>query len=425
MSNQKTKKHVRMIRRNWDIDFYSDMMDGTGFIISEPAEVSLDGTKKKSLYGPDSPLYGTTYSDEQAFVERYRCECGAFHSRQFENEICPICGTKVQERGVNINTTGWITLGMNENTSQINRIINPYYYKKLQKAIGRTVFPDIVKAVNSIDINGKKEKADVEEFDLKPSSPYAYIGIDEFFNKYEEILEYFKSTKKNKADQIDKLLKMKRAVFTSHIPIYSTLLRPQSVTADTFYYESISKIINTLYSLSENIKRCVDVEKDFILYRIQKKVNDMWEMNFSQLNGKEGLIRGELLGGSLNFTSRNVIIPDPTLHDNEVDLSYNTFLELYKYKIIYYIMKLYDTTLGKAHAMWRNAIKFDENVYNIMTYILEHEDPHLVINRNPTLNYYSMLLMSIRSIKRDGNDYCLSVPMAILPGLNADQQRVA
>ena len=31
-----------------------------------------------------------------------------------------------------------------------------------------------------------------------------------------------------------------------------------------------------------------------------------------------------------------------------------------------------------------------------------------------------MLLMNIRKVKRDGNDYSLSVPLSILPGLNAD-----
>ena len=31
-----------------------------------------------------------------------------------------------------------------------------------------------------------------------------------------------------------------------------------------------------------------------------------------------------------------------------------------------------------------------------------------------------MLLMDIRKVKRDGSDYALSVPLSILPGLNAD-----
>ena len=110
----------------------------------------------------------------------------------------------------------------------------------------------------------------------------------------------------------------------------------------------------------------------------------------------------------------------PTLHDNEIDLSYNTFLEVFKYKIIYYLMKLEDITLSKAYAIWKEASNYDEKVYEIMMYIIKKCDVRVLINRNPTLNYYSMLLMKIRKVKPDGEDYILSVPLSILPGLNAD-----
>ena len=115
MSKKKKKQTVEMRRLNWDAEFYSDLLSGNAFIISEPAEISLDGNKQKSLYGPQSPLYGTNYEDEQAFIERYRCRCGAFKGRNFENEICPICGTKVEYKDSDINVTGWISLGNNKN----------------------------------------------------------------------------------------------------------------------------------------------------------------------------------------------------------------------------------------------------------------------------------------------------------------------
>lgn len=304
MSKKKKKKqYVRLSRRNWDVDYYLDLMNGTGFQITEPAEVSLDGNKEKALYGPQSPLYGTNYEDEQAFIERYRCKCGAFTSRQFEGEICPICHTKIEYKDADINMTGWISLGD-------NKIINPYYFKVLQQAIGKTVFPDIIFAKYKITTDGKKVVPDESDFETKPSSPYAGIGMDKFFENYEEILTYFKGIKKNKVNTLDTLIKEKRCVFTSHIPIYSTMLRPQSVTSDTFYFGSLDKIINTTFTLSESIKNCIDVERDYILQRLQKKVQKMWDINFEMLNGKEGFIRDQLLGGSLNFTARNVIIPD-------------------------------------------------------------------------------------------------------------------
>ena len=244
--------------------------------------------------------------------------------------------------------------------------------------------------------------------------------VIEFRKRFEEIMHWFKTKKKKKADEIDKVLSESSAVFCSHIPIYSTLLRPQSNTADTFYFNSIDKHVNPLFNLSEKIKSAEEIDKMFILSRIQKRVNALWDTNFQLLNGKEGLIRGQILGGSLNYTSRNVIIPNPELRDSELDLSYNTFLELYKFKIIYYLMAMDDISLAKAYDIWQQGYKFDERIYQIMQFIIQKENPKILINRNPTLNYYSMLLMSIRLVKKDISDFTLSVPLSILPGLNAD-----
>ena len=292
MSKNK-KTSVRLYRMNWDATFYSDLLRGNAFIISEPAEVSLDGSKQKSLYGPQSPLYGTSYEDDQSFIERYRCKCGQFKGRQFEGEICPICGHPVESRDSDINITGWISLGD-------NRIISPYYFNVLQNAIGKSVFPDIIYAKYRITTDGRRLKTDNEDEETKPSSPYAGIGVDAFYENYENILTYFMSVKKNKVKTLELLLKQKRCVFISHIPIISTMLRPQSVTDDSFYFNTVDKLINTSFSLSENLKHCVNVERDYILQRLQTKVNSMWNIYFEELNGKEGLIRGEMLGGSLD-----------------------------------------------------------------------------------------------------------------------------
>lgn len=275
------------------------MYTGKSFVISEPAEINLDGNKMKSLYGPQSPLYGTSYEDEQSFVERYRCKCGAFKSKIFEGEECPICHTKVEYKDSDINVFGWITLGK-------NRIISPYYYHLFKFATGERVFTDIIYAKYKITTDGKRIRPKSEDVDEVPTSIYAGKGIDYFYDHYEEILEYFKEKRKNKAHVINTLLAEKSNAFVSHIPIPSTLLRPQSISSDSFYYQSIDKLVNTTFSLSEELKNCLDVERDYLLNRLQTKVNSMWDIYFAELNGKEKLIRGELLGGSLkNLVNEN------------------------------------------------------------------------------------------------------------------------
>lgn len=291
------KQIVRINRLSWDILFYDDMINGDGFIISEPAEVKIDRERKKSLYGPQSPLYGTTYSDEQAFIERYRCQCGNFKGRQFAGEICPICKTKIESKGSNVKTTGWICTGN-------ARFINPFFYQLLVKAIGKKIFPDIIDCKQRVDTDGHRSQYVPE--DTEPLSPYSGFGIEEFMNQYENILTYFQTVRKQKYDDLQYLKENKSKVFASHIPIYTTMLRPQSVTSDTFYFNGIDREINPLFNLSESIKDCNPIERPFILQRIQERVNNIFDFNFDMINGKEGWIRGKLLGGSLvryNLTS--------------------------------------------------------------------------------------------------------------------------
>lgn len=294
----KSEQVVEAYRRNWDAEYFADIIAGTGFVISEPAEITLDGSKRKSLYGPQSPLYGTSYDDEQAFIERYRCECGEFKGRKFENEICPICGKPVVARDSDVNITGWIVLGKNS-------IINPYYYQLFTNVIGKNEFPDMINAKNKITKNGNKVRPTREDLDSEPLSPYSGRGIEYFYYHYDEILDYFNSVKKNKSERFEMLKKEKKNVFTSHIPIMSTLLRPQHSTTDSYYYNTVDKMINTIFSLSESLKNCADIEHDLLLQRIQEKVNDIWDQCFMLLNGKQGLIRGDILGGSLKYNSAN------------------------------------------------------------------------------------------------------------------------
>lgn len=83
-------------------------------------------------------------------------------------------------------------------------------------------------------------------------------------------------------------------------------------------------------------------------------------------------------------------------------------------------MKVYNISLAAANSIWEEGYEFDERIYEIMKFIIKTEEPCCIINRNPTLNYYSMLLMKIRNVKPDSNCFTMAVPLSILPGLNAD-----
>ena len=411
---RKEKEFVEFKAHNYDDQCYQDIMTGNGFMITEPATFTVDDTKFKSVHGPRSPLYGTTYDDETSVIRRFRCSCGKLVGLVHLGEKCPRCGQVVEERTVNMKYTGWITLGEYS-------IINPFYYNKLLGAIGKGPMEDmVIKAKRKVDIDGNIRPVLPDDLEEKPDHPFFGIGLVQFKDRFEEIIDFFKKKKKKKADVLDRILEDKRKVFTSHIPVYSTTLRPQSNSDDTYYYNTIDKQINPIVSLSFKLKDSEEIDIIHILSRIQTRANKLWDVNFELINGKEGHIRGLILGGSLNSTARNVIIPDPTLRDNEIDMSYHTFHEIFKFLILHYLTKVDGLTYPQALEEWERGRSYSDKIYYIMQYILKTIKLNSLINRNPTLNYYSMLRMKIRKVKRDASDYTMSVPLSCLPGLNAD-----
>lgn len=408
------KETVHIERLNWDAEMAHDILTGRGYIISEPAVIDIDGVKKKPEFGPQSPRFGTTYGDEQEFMERVRCKCGKFKGSMFLGEKCPFCDTVIEERGVDIKQTGWINFGA-------HKIINPYYYELLKKLIGRKVFPDIVETRQRVDRDGHVTEVRADETS-EALSPFSGMGLLKFMENFDEVIDYFTVKKKAKAEELEELKHEKSSVFTSNIPVYTTFLRPQSATSDTLYYTGIDRQINPLVRLSFDIDDCENIELPLILSRCQYRTNEMWKFNFELINGKEGYIRNKILGGDMNYSARNVIIPEPTLKDGEIDVSYHTFRIVFAQQIIACLMQQDHIPLKKAMNRWKKSFIFDNYVYEIMKFIVKKYKPMMLINRNPTLNFYSMLLMKIRNVKRDDDDYTLSVGLSILPGLNADQQ---
>ena len=108
---------TRFRRMNLETQCWYDLITDRGFLITEPPFSDIDKTIR-NMDGPRSPRYGTTYGDTNEFMDRYRCKCGRYIGAAFEGETCPICGTKIEFKDVDITYTGWISLSP-------YKIINP------------------------------------------------------------------------------------------------------------------------------------------------------------------------------------------------------------------------------------------------------------------------------------------------------------
>ena len=114
------------------------------------------------------------------------------------------------------------------------------FYQRLSSAISKKNLEAIISNENLITSQGIIRKHNDAIEVKKTTLLYHNIGLKEFYDHMEENMEYFKTKRKQKADLIDSLIRDKDKVWTSKLPVYSTVLRPQGVTTESYYFSSIN-----------------------------------------------------------------------------------------------------------------------------------------------------------------------------------------
>ena len=287
---------IKFSRINFDSECYKDLLNGKGFIITEPPFSDADKSVR-SANGPRSAKYGTTFGDTNEFMDRYRCNCGRFIGATFEGEVCPICESEVTYKDIDIMQTGYLDFSP-------FHLINPLYFHKLQSALSKKNLENIISNKNIITSNGilRRYNDDVEV--KKSMLKYHNIGMDAFYKNFEEIMLYYRQKRKIKADLIDKLIEEKDMLWITKFPVYSTALRPQGITVESYFFSPIDKQIYPLTYITMNLKKATPIEVPLYLYQAQLRINKLWQLNFSLIDGKDGWIRSNVLGGCMNYTGQ-------------------------------------------------------------------------------------------------------------------------
>jgi hypothetical protein len=267
---------------------------GVGFRITEPGKSDID--QQPGYYSIHSPLYGTDYSSERAYEDRYSCRCGNLIGKNFDGVTCPKCKTKVEFVDIDMTKTGWII--MDEYC-----IIQSAYYKKIRSFLGPKIFEGII---NYID-------PDIRAFD--PDHPYVGIGITEFKERFHEIMNRYlkKATTDKKRSLYKQIMENENHVFTHCIPVYSSHLRLFVIKQDEIKYSDEDKlykqiftnvqILNNKFELTKriegNFKRRFKVDivrSEHILLKIQHDLNKLWDFTFETVKKKTGTIRDQIIG---------------------------------------------------------------------------------------------------------------------------------
>lgn len=287
-----------------DKEAQQDISSGNGFIISAPK--SSNKKDMKNIDGIYSSRFGQKLGDVSPFADRYSCECGYLKSRINHDMECPMCHTKVKYVDDNFKMFGWIIL------KDEYHIIHPKFYDSLDYIMGESKYNHEKKKINKggrkldnilfynpdVDQNGF-----AHECTFKPDKePYFGIGMTEFYNRFDEILEYYHGLYPKKQEYFDEIAKYRDIVFCHSIPVFTTHLRPADIKDGYMYFEPTNgmyNMINKHVHMINNDKRRMNKRSTIIdaeLYSVQSKYQELVTEVMEILSGKRGVLRN-LVGG--------------------------------------------------------------------------------------------------------------------------------
>ena len=379
---------------DFDAECIADVESGNGFIV-QPAGRNI----KKDLKAEDgifSPKFGQTLADVNPFIDRYKCRCGKLRGRIHAGLRCPECGKLCEFVDDNFSYFGWMKL------EPQYVIIHPAYYKKIESFLGKGINVQgqkrnkIENILDTTDtqqtiISGKANETKIKE------EPYFGIGMMEFVQRFDEIMDFYLKKKPNKQIYYDDIYAHRERVFTHCIPVFSTLLRPYDINDGNMTYEptnAMYMMMNKLVTVINKNKTKIEKEpkiKNQQLWNLQKKFMELYTELENILSGKKGDFRC-LLGGRYNFSSRNVIVQNPDLRIDEVTLPAVGLTIMLEQRIKNILCRMYNMTLTEANDIWYKAtIEPNKKVNAIIQSIIDDfknkgmRGIPVIINRNPTI----------------------------------------
>lgn len=416
---------------DWDRLCDKQLEEGIGFRITEPGKTDVD--ERGGRYSIHSPLYGSDYDDEAPYENMFSCRCKNLVGRRYADNhtICPKCKSPVEYVDLDLKVTGWIILDR-------DWIIQPEFYKKIRAFIGKSFESMVI-------------YKDPEFRNPTKTNPFDGIGLIEVRERFSEIMDFYLKKNKKKLPSYVFIMAHIDQVWAHCIPVFNKHLRGFYVTATDVKYSKEDRIFKQIFSdhqsLNDNfawakkreraekrrlakiqhgeppVKGTVDyLRRENILYRIQSALDDLWELCFSSIDKKTGIIQDQILGGRFDYTARAVITPDPTLRQDEIGMGYLTFAELLKYQIVRYIIDLYDVSEPRAWEIWQEGLyEFNPRIYDIMCTMIKSRNLYVTDGRNPSINYGSAMVPKIAKIVPDiVNGNCIFISSLVLVKPNAD-----
>ena len=403
--NDSRVEHVRIKKLNLDEVCALDLESGMGIRLQSVE--SFDKKKKNAKIedGLQSEFFGTDFSSDYAYKERYRCKCGKYMGMAWNGHFCEKCESYVEYHDIDLDKFGWIILDK-------RTVMTPIYYAKLKDALGKVEGESVLDSILEMDYKdeelgvmySEKEKVALRKHPFIKKGP---IWISEHLD---EVLDYYAQKKPGKAKVFAELKRDSANVFTHCIPVYTALLRTEmpgekgqkdyKLKINTCY-KALIKTVNAINMLDASItevdefgiNEATENWIEIMLSSIYRELDKIFQITYTDLTDKNGIITSKVLGGRYNFAARNIIIPSSRtgrLDSDEVEISYVAFMELFRYEINNLYQKMFNKTPTETNALWKKAVnRFDPQFYAVIEKMLHDPDYKdrlwIITNRNPSL----------------------------------------
>ena len=430
-------EYVRVEKIPLDLECWSDLASGNGIRLTSVE--SFDKKNQKIPTGLQSDFFGTDFSSDYAFKERWSCKCGKYMGKSYRGMICDRCGSKVEYQDIDLNRFGWVILDSFE-------VMSPIMYAKFSEALGKIDNDTVLRLILARRYEeefGDKEYND-KELAILAKHPFSFKGMIWLRKHVHEVIDYYRRKKPGKAKLFDELENDQSLMWTHSIPVYTSLLRteiPGEKGSKNFklkintHFRSLIRTSNDINTYTNQAaggeaRENLDYQSlnfiDILLASMQKDIDAVFETTYNDLTDKTGVITSKVLGGRYNFSARDIIVPNSgELRSDEVIIGYIPFMELYRYELQNEYRKITGCTPGQANSAWKRATnRFDEKFYAIIEHMTSNPEYSkylgVLINRNPSINYGSFDYVRIVKVQKDINDKTLTIPTHIITPMNAD-----
>lgn len=292
-----------MERINLDEECKKDISTGNGFIISSPK-----ATIKKDIKDPNgifSSKFGQKLGDMDPFADRYSCQCGRLKKRINNGVECEFCHTKCKYVDDNFKMFGWIVL------KDKFHVIHPDLYKSIDFFFGQSKVNVAKKSQkkgsilqNILFYNIQIDKNGFEDQVINPpkNEPFFGIGMIAFYDRFDEIMQYYLKKNPKKKDYYDDIMKDRDKVFMHSIPVFTTHLRPSDIRDKNMYYEPTNGLYNIInkhvyrINLEKTRMQRLSKRKNQSLYVLQMKIMELYAEIIAICSGKKGQLRSLVAG---------------------------------------------------------------------------------------------------------------------------------